>query len=161
MLGSLRIRRDVPTPHRPVRSLAAGLAMLLLILGILHTVTVAGICDRIKYRQQSAAELAYSDISCMHADRGCRPHGIPFFEDRVEYPVLLAFAMWAPSTVAPSGPSYFLVSSGILVVAMGVVIWALMRIPGSNPWILLASPAIYAWGVVNWDLLAMAPCALG
>jgi hypothetical protein len=44
------------------------------------------------------------------------------------------------------------------VVVMGV---SLFYIKGSSPWVMMASPALYVYGTLNWDLLALASLALG
>ena len=36
-------------------------------------------------------------------------------------------------------------------------VWLLERMPGTNPWLLAAAPAVVFWGVQNWDFLAIFP----
>jgi hypothetical protein len=161
MLSLLRTVKEAfsASPHRIY--LAILVALTLFWIGAAHSAVSANECDGGAYRDLSMAELAYSDISALHADRGCRPHEMPFIADRVEYPVLLAMAMWAPSQVAPTGTGYFLLSAILLATAVIVMGVALFHIEGANPWVMMASPALYVYGTLNWDLLALALLALG
>jgi len=141
--------------------LALLIALTIFWIGAAHSAVSANECNGGAYRDLSMAELAYSDISALHADRGCQPHALPFIGDRVEYPVLLALAMWAPSQFAPTGTGYFLVSALMLAIAVIVMGVALFHIDGANPWVMLASPALYVYGTLNWDLIALAALAVG
>jgi hypothetical protein len=147
------------SPHKIY--LALLVALTIFWIGAAHTAVSANECDAGAYRDLSFAELAYSDISALHADRGCKPHKMPFVEDRVEYPVLLALAMWAPSHVAPTGTGYLLLSAIMLAAALIVMGVSLFHIKGASPWVMMASPALYVYGTLNWDLLALAALALG
>jgi hypothetical protein len=161
MLDQLRALRTTlsASPHRIY--LAILIALMVFWIGAAHSAVSANECDGGAYRNLSFAELAYSDIAALHADRGCRPHQTPYVRDRVEYPVLLTFTMWAPSQLGSTGTGYFLLTATLLAISVIVMGLALFRIPGANPWIMMASPALFVYGTLNWDLIALALLAVG
>src|SRR5438105_15443440 len=59
------------------------------------------------YRTWAFGALAYSDILALHEDRGAGRHPVPYFQDRIEYPVLMGFGMWWPSLLEPNRAGYF------------------------------------------------------
>jgi hypothetical protein len=75
--------------------------------------------------------------------------------------VLLTLAMWAPSHLGSTGTGYFLLTATLLALSVIVMGVALFRIPGANPWIMMASPALFVYGTLNWDLIALAFFAVG
>lgn len=111
----------------------------------------------VAYRPWAFRHHAYSDLLAMSGDRylnGGRP--LPYLEDRIEYPVLLGVALWAPS-FAPGGQlGYF--AAGVVVLALCLVaaIAVLRRLPGASPWWLAGTPALAYYGALNWDLIPIA-----
>jgi uncharacterized membrane protein len=111
----------------------------------------------VAYRPWAFRNHAYSDLLAMSGDRylnGGRP--LPYVEDRIEYPVLLGVALWAPSFLPGGQRAYFTASVLALWLALLASIAALRRLPGASPWWLAATPAIAYFGALNWDLLPIA-----
>lgn len=113
------------------------------------------------YRLWSFGALAYSDILALHEDRGATAHRFPFLEDKVEYPVLLALAMWLPSRLFPGREGYFALTFALLFLCALATLWLVASLPGSLPWAFAASPALLVYAPLNWDLLGILPLALG
>lgn len=113
------------------------------------------------YRNWSFSALAYSDILALHEDRGGGRHAFPYFEDKVEYPVLLGLGMWWPSVVAPSRAGYFAVTYAALALSALAVLWLLCALPGTQPWAWAASPALLVYVPLNWDLFGILPLVAG
>jgi hypothetical protein len=111
----------------------------------------------VAYRPWAFRNYAYSDLLAMSGDRylnGGRP--FPYLEDRIEYPVLLGLALWAPSFL-PGGQAGHLAGSVLLLGAcLLAAVWVLRRLPGARPWWLAATPALAYYGALNWDLLPIA-----
>jgi hypothetical protein len=109
------------------------------------------------YRPWALHEGSYSDALAMGGDRYLHgDHPVPYVDDRIEYPVILGFTIWAPS-YAPGGQTGYLIISALLIAAF--LLWSLhslQRIPGANPWMLAATPAIATYGLLNWDLIGIA-----
>ena len=101
----------------------------------------------------------YSDVvrlDLAHYVHGARvTHPLPYVHDRIEYPVLLGFALWLP-TWLPGGPASWLAATGALTAAATFGSIALLRRqhPGSAWWI-AASPALLLDAGINWDLIGV------
>jgi len=111
----------------------------------------------VAYRPWAFRNHAYSDLLAMSGDRylnGGRP--FPYLEDRIEYPVLLGFALWAPSFLPGGQAGHFAGSVLLLGACLLAAVWVLRRLPGAQPWWLAATPAIAYYGALNWDLLPIA-----
>jgi len=113
------------------------------------------------YRLWSFAALAYSDILALHEDRGAGRHPLPYIEDKVEYPVLLGVGMWFPSVLAPDRGGYFALTFALLAACAFLSLWFICALPGTQPWIWAASPALLVYGALNWDLFGILPLAAG
>jgi hypothetical protein len=141
-------RRPPPTQYAVAAALlAVGFAVL--VRGAAH--------PGVEYRPWAFDHHAYSDLLAMAGDRyfhGGRP--LPFLEDRVEYPPLLAAALWLPSLVSRVPWAYFAVGYGALAaLALGSVA-VLRRLPGASPWWFAGSPALAYYTGLNWDQLPIA-----
>lgn len=111
----------------------------------------------VAYRPWAFRNHAYSDLLAMTGDRylnGGRP--LPYVEDRIEYPVLLGAALWAPSFLPGGQVAHFTVSVVGLWLCLLAAIAVLRRLPGASPWWLAGTPAIAYFGALNWDLLPIA-----
>jgi len=111
----------------------------------------------VPYRPWSFEHHSYSDLLAMGGDRyfhGGRP--FPYTEDRIEYPPLLGFAVWAAS-FAPGGPAgYFTAGYLLLGLSALAAIRLLRAIPGTEPWWYAATPALAYYTGLNWDQLPIA-----
>ena len=111
----------------------------------------------VAYRPWAFRHHAYSDLLAMTGDRylhGGRP--LPFLEDRIEYPVLLGVALWAPSFLPGGQVVHFTASVILLWLCLMASVALLRRLPGASPWWLAGTPAIAYYGALNWDLLPIA-----
>ena len=111
----------------------------------------------VAYRPWAFRSHAYSDLLSMTGDRylhGGRP--LPYVEDRIEYPVLLGAALWAPSFLPGGQVAHFTASVVGLWLCLLAAIALLRRLPGASPWWLAGTPAIAYFGALNWDLLPIA-----
>jgi hypothetical protein len=111
----------------------------------------------VAYRPWAFDHHSYSDLLAMGGDRyfhGGRP--VPFLEDRVEYPPLLALALWLPSFASGRPAGYFTVGFAFLAVCGLVAVALLLRMPGTKPWWLACTPALAYYGGLNWDLFPIA-----
>ncbi len=111
----------------------------------------------VAYRPWAFRNHAYSDLLAMTGDRylnGGRP--LPYVEDRIEYPVLLGVALWAPSFLPGGQAAHFGASVFALWLCLMGAIAVLRRLPGASPWWLAGTPAIAYYGALNWDLLPIA-----
>jgi hypothetical protein len=98
---------------------------------------------------------AYSDISHLFYRDHLGGHPMPYIDFRFEYPVLTGLFVWVASFLHSSVAAYFLSSTGLLLCAALVAVWAISRINGANPWLFAAAPALALWGTLNWDLLGI------
>src|SRR5207302_6639497 len=101
------------------------------------------------------------DILALHEDRGAGRHPLPYIEDKVEYPVLLGIGMWFPSVLAPDRAGYFALTFALLAACALLSLWFICALPGTQPWVWAASPALLVYGALNWDLFAILPLAAG
>jgi Glycosyltransferase family 87 len=111
----------------------------------------------VAYRPWAFRAHAYSDLLAMTGDRylqGGRP--LPYVEDRIEYPVLLGLALWAPSFLPGGQVVHFTFSVLVLWACLMASVALLRRLPGASPWWLAGTPAIAYYGALNWDLIPIA-----
>jgi len=111
----------------------------------------------VEYRPWAFRNHSYSDLLAMSGDRylrGGRP--LPYLDDRIEYPVLLGFVLWAPSFLPGGQRGHFTGSVLFLGLCLLASVGLLRRLPGANAWWLAATPAIAYCGALNWDLLPIA-----
>ncbi|MFL5424366.1 MAG: hypothetical protein ACJ783_04985 [Myxococcales bacterium] len=139
----------------------AAVCALLLALGFARLVPGARIESAREYRVWSFGAFAYSDVIALHDDRGGGRHRVPYFEDRIEYPALLAAHMYWPSLLAPNRVGYFVLSYlALSLCALGTLL-LLCGIEGTQPWAFAATPALTLYAGLNWDLFAIFPMTLG
>jgi hypothetical protein len=133
----------------------------LLLLGYARLAPGTRFEDARAYRFWSFGAYAYSDVIALHDDRGGGRHRAPYFEDRIEYPVLMGVHMWWPSLVAPNRAGYFAVTYFALALCALATVWLLCTLPGTEPWAFAATPALTLYAGLNWDLFALLPMLLG
>ena len=150
------MRPLAPRPRPRSRSTQLAVAAALLAIGWAFLVRGAA-HPGVAYRPWAFDHHAYSDLLAMAGDRyfhGGRP--TPYLEDRIEYPPLLAAALWLPSFVSGTPWAYFTVSYlGLALLALAAVAM-LQRLPGTSPWWLAGSPALAYYVGLNWDALPLA-----
>ena len=136
-------------------------ALALLLAGF---VNVARGLDRAgpDYRPWALHHGSYSDVIALGGDRYLDgDHPVPYIDDRIEYPVIMGFFLWAPSLAPGGAAGHFVVTSLLLAACLVLTLLMLRRIPGANPWLFAASPALALYGVLNWDLLGIALLVAG
>lgn len=104
--------------------------------------------------------LCYSDVAALYAsddrDRGLDEDRIPYVEAENEYPVLTGVAMWIAALPATSHGSFFNWTAALLMGAALVTAWYLHRLTGNRALLFALSPTLAIYGLMNWDLLAVA-----
>ncbi len=127
-------------------------ATLWLVLGYANL--VRGVAHpAVAYRPWAFDHHSYSDILAMTGDRYLGGgHPFPYLEDRIEYPVLLGFLLWAPSFLPGGQLAHFTASYLVLALCLFAAIAVLRRLPGASPWWLAGTPAIAYYAGLNWDL---------
>src|SRR5438045_1011585 len=100
-------------------------------------------------------------VQQLREDRGAGRHPVPYVEDKIEYPVLLGVGMWFPSVLAPDRAGYFALTFVLLAGCALLTLWWMCALPGTQPWIWAASPALLVYGALNWDLFGILPLAGG
>ena len=100
---------------------------------------------------------AYTDIASLFFRDRQWTHPIPYFDYKLEYPVVTGAFVYAMSVFAGGVGAYFTASAAALAGFGAAVIALVRRVPGSNVWLLAASPAIVLYAAINWDLLALLP----
>jgi hypothetical protein len=102
---------------------------------------------------------SYSDVLKLSGDhylrtgRTIRP--VPYLHDRIEYPVLLGFALWLPSWL-PGGPATWLAAAGAMTAGATFASIALIRRRAPRmAWWIAGSPALLLDAGVNWDLVGI------
>lgn len=102
---------------------------------------------------------SYTDILKLSLDHYVRVghviHPLPYVHDRIEYPVLLGFALWLPSWL-PGGPATWLAAAGLMTAAATFGSIALIRwVHPPSAWWIAASPALLLDAAINWDLVGI------
>jgi hypothetical protein len=69
--------------------------------------------------------------------------------------------MWLPSVIAPDRVGYFALTFALLAGCALFTLWFIAALPGTEPWVWAASPALLVYGALNWDLFGILPLALG
>jgi hypothetical protein len=112
------------------------------------------------YNVWAYKHLAYSDIYRLYAERGLWSHPIPYVQARIEYPVVTGLFMWAAS-YAPGANGDFIASAvGLWLAGLGAL-FALRRIVPLTYWWLAATPLLFIFSLLNWDVLGIAFLVLG
>ena len=111
------------------------------------------------YRDWALSRGLYSDVVELGAEHYLRGlhmiHPIPYLHDRIEYPILLGFALWLPSWL-PAGPASWFAVTGLMTAAATFGSIALIRRQSpSAVWWIAASPALLIDSGINWDLIGI------
>lgn len=99
----------------------------------------------------------YSDIVHLYRRDDLAAHPAPYFDYRLEYPVLTGLFQWLAAFAGASDELYFVVSAAALTALALATVRLLGDIRGANAWLLAATPAVVFWGVQNWDFLGICP----
>lgn len=111
------------------------------------------------YRDWAFPAFRYSDIIWLYLRDNLKSRPIPYLDYSLEYPPLTGFLSWVLSWL-PGLPGYFAGAYVLLAGCALLAVWALQRLPGANPWLFAASPALFFYTGHQWDLAAIAVTAL-
>jgi hypothetical protein len=138
-----------------VRRLLFVVALGLLAVSFLNV--ARGVHHHRDYRDWALHNGSYSDVVALSGDRYLHgDHPVPYLDDRIEYPVVLGFVIWLPSYAPGGHMGYVAATALLLALALVWTVRSLARIPGADPWLFAATPAIALYGVLNWDLIGIA-----
>jgi len=99
----------------------------------------------------------YSDIVHLYRRDDLAAHPAPYFDYRLEYPVIIGAFQWLAGFAGASDELYFVASATALGALAVASVWLLSKLRGANPWLLAAAPAAVFWGVQNWDFVGICP----
>lgn len=135
-------------------------AGVLLGLGYLHY--LPGVAYRLSpdaYRDWAFPAFRYSDVIWLYLRDHLQSRPVPYVDFPLEYPPLTGLLSYVLS-YAPGLPGYYALAYALLAVSALVTIWALKRVPGANPWLVAAAPALFFYTGHQWDLVAVAVTAV-
>ncbi len=135
-------------------------ASILLVLGYIHYSEGAffSLSERY-YRAWAFPEFRYSDLIWLYLRDGLANQPIPYLDYPLEYPPLTGVVTFFLSFL-PDLPSYYLGTYLVLAVSALATIWSLRRLPGANPWLFAAAPALFFYTGHQWDGIAIGVTAL-
>jgi uncharacterized membrane protein len=153
--------RDVPERANGGRGLVVTAAIVTMAVGFLLKSPCLGRWD--DGRQYNL--LCYSDVAALYAsddrDRGLDEDRVPYLDGQNEYPVLTGLAMWVTAVPADSYPSFVAWNALLLTAAAAATAWALHAFTGRRAMWFAVAPTLLVYGLVNWDLIAVALATAG
>ncbi|MGH2710144.1 MAG: glycosyltransferase 87 family protein [Actinomycetota bacterium] len=109
--------------------------------------------------------LCYSDVAALYAsgdrDRGLDEDRFPYLDGENEYPVLTGLSMWVTALPADGYPTFFTWTALLLTGAALATSALLYRVAGQRAFLFALAPTLAIYGLMNWDLLAVALAAGG
>ena len=153
--------RRLPRGARPI-----GLGLILLCLGA--TLIVGAVskvpCSSGVWNGQQYRQLCYTDIVPLLATEQLTGGRLPFLQPCVqtaancdEYPVLTMYLMRMAAWVSDTDyPTYFGANVALLWLAAIVTAISLYAVVGNRALYFALAPTLLVYGVMNWDLLAVA-----
>jgi uncharacterized membrane protein len=109
--------------------------------------------------------LCYSDVAALYAsddrDRGLDEDRFPYLDGQNEYPVLTGLAMWVAAVPATSYPTFFWWNAMLLTASAMATAWAVHAVAGRRALFVAVAPTLAIYGLMNWDLMAVALTAFG
>ncbi|HEX2025718.1 MAG TPA: glycosyltransferase 87 family protein [Actinomycetota bacterium] len=109
--------------------------------------------------------LCYSDVVALYhsedRDRGLDEDRVPYIDGENEYPVLTGVTMWLAALPATSYASFFNWTAVLLMGAALATASLLFRVVGDRALFFALAPTLLIYGLVNWDLLAVALATAG
>ncbi len=112
------------------------------------------------YAQRAYEGLWYSDVVNLYNRDFWAGFVLPYRDVPFEYPVL-AGLLHAAGGISGSAANAFFLHYAVLAGCAVVTTIALGKVPGARPILFALSPALLFYAGMNWDLLAIAPLALG
>ena len=149
------LRARLGTPARAVVCVLAATGLSLLLRA--PTFSYAGPHTQPDFNDFAFSHIwSYSDVASLYFRDHLWRHPAPYFDYRLEYPVVTGAFVWVASLV-PRSVGAYLATTAVMLGACGAATVALMRfVPRARPWLLVLSPTVVLYAVFNWDLLALA-----
>lgn len=114
----------------------------------------------LSYYPYSFLHSSYSDVVALYTSRHLYAHPLPYFQNVIEYPVLIGLYMWAMAWL-PGFWGYFAGSAAGLMLAFVGALYVLRQGAGDRAaWWFALSPLLVVYGLLNWDLLGIATWGL-
>lgn len=121
-------------------------------------------CTELPWNGQQYRTLCYNDIQALYGARHLDRHLFPYVVERsYEYPVVIGLYMWLASFLASDHGQYFLANVPVLALCALLAVAGLIGAVGARAkvlWFAVGVP-LFLYAFWNWDLLAVAPLALG
>jgi hypothetical protein len=134
-------------------ALGAGLGLVCACLAI----SAVGIGLRLPCR-----DVCASDLGRLYESRGIDRESLPFVDRPLEYPPLVGVAMYVAGLPGDGSPRVSFVFNALLLAALAALVtWQLWRQYGARAKRWLSAPPFIFEGLINWDLLAVAPSTFG
>jgi uncharacterized membrane protein len=107
--------------------------------------------------------LCYNDLQPLYYARHLDERRVPYVQQFLEYPTLTGTEMYLAALVSRSDRSFFGWNAVVLGACALLTTWALCGAVGPTRNVLMfaAAPSLILYGVLNWELLAVAPLAGG
>ena len=133
--------------------MATGLALVAVVVGLMFV----GAAVRLPCR-----DVCGSDVGRLYETRGIDRDHAPMFDRELEYPPLIGLTMYAAGypfdgSIRPS----FLLNAVLLISLAALTTWMLWRRYGGRVRRWVFSPPLIFEGLINWDLLSVAPATIG
>lgn len=152
------LRRTIATGSLGV-VLVATLASLAISVGIRAPCAAGDWSDGRQYRW-----LCYTDVVPLYGTEQLQGDRLPFVDacDKPsggqcdEYPVLTMYFMRTAASLSGHTEDYFYVTASLLALCTGAAAWLLYRMAGARALYFAAAPSLWVYGMVNWDLFAVA-----
>lgn len=103
-----------------------------------------------------------SDLGRLYESRGIDRDSLPFVDRDLEYPPLVGVVMYVAGLPGDGSPRVSFVSNALILAALAALLTRqLWREYGARAKYWLFAPPLIFEGLINWDLLAVAPATLG
>lgn len=133
--------------------------VLLMAINIIHTAPpqflLPGGHTSVSYYPYSFLHYSYADVVALYGARRLYLHNIPYFQNVIEYPVLIGIYM-SLMAYLPTFWGYFAGSDLGLLVAFLFTLYPLWKARGYKTALWLSfSPLLLVYSVLNWDILGI------
>jgi uncharacterized membrane protein len=138
---------------RRIGALGTGAALIGLCVGIFAVAIGARLACR---------DVCASDIGHLYEARGIDRGSLPFVDRPLEYPPLIGVVMYIAGVPGNGSPRVSFVFNAVGLALLAVMVtWQLWRHFGARAIRWVFAPPLILEGLVNWDLVAVAPAVGG
>jgi peptide/nickel transport system substrate-binding protein len=107
-------------------------------------------------------DVCGSDLGRLYESRGIDRDRLPFVDRPLEYPPLVGVVMYVAGVPGDGSPRVSFVFNALVLAALAALVtWLLWRAYGARAKRWLIAPPLIFEGLINWDLLAVAPATAG